>query len=278
MTDLRAAAEQALEALLTYPMTEGKAIETLRQALAQPEQVAMKQGWDVDTLLAQPEQSSSMDEWRSMVVVNLLRRCPNLSKHELRELAAHFESRLPVAQPEQEPVAWVKEGNKRVGFGRIEVQKYVQFDQTLLVGTKLYTAPPSTSGYAKKIESLIKERDELRQALAQPEQGCAECGVKASDGYALYCVACTDLFTQPEQDLLLGLPVMPDDLLRQFESQGWRYAKELESYIKRLHTQQAQPWVSLTDDEAYQLLVDYCDDDLGLLNAIEAALREKNNG
>ena len=25
--------------------------------------------------LAQPEQSQSMDEWRSMVVVNLLRRC-----------------------------------------------------------------------------------------------------------------------------------------------------------------------------------------------------------
>lgn len=40
----------------------------------------------------------------------------------------------------------------------------------------------------------------LEQALARPEQGCAECGVKASDGYALYCVACTDLFTQPEQE------------------------------------------------------------------------------
>ena len=84
-----------------------------------------------------------MDEWRSMVVVNLLRRCPNLSKHELRELAAHFESRLPVAQPEQKPVAWVKEGKVRVGFGRIEERKYVQFDQTLPVGTNLHTAPPS---------------------------------------------------------------------------------------------------------------------------------------
>lgn len=38
----------------------------------------------------------------------------------------------------------------------------------------------------------------------------------------------------------------------------------------------SKPWVSLTDDEAYQLLVDYCDDDLGLLNAIEAKLKEKN--
>ena len=32
-----------------------------------------------------------------------------------------------------------------------------------------YAAPPNTSGYAKKIESLIKERDVLRQQLAQPE-------------------------------------------------------------------------------------------------------------
>lgn len=40
----------------------------------------------------------------------------------------------------------------------------------------------------------------------------------------------------------------------------------------------SKPWVSLTDDEAYQLLVDYCDDDLGLLNAIEAALRKLNHG
>ena len=39
----------------------------------------------------------------------------------------------------------------------------------------------------------------------------------------------------------------------------------------------SKPWVSLTDDEAYQLLVNYCDDDLELLNAIEAALRSKNN-
>lgn len=38
MTDLRKAAEMALEALLNYPLTEGRAIQALRQALAQPEQ------------------------------------------------------------------------------------------------------------------------------------------------------------------------------------------------------------------------------------------------
>lgn len=52
----------------------------------------------------QTEQSSGMDEWRSMIVVNLLRRCPDLSKHDLRELAAHFESRLPTAATRKE---WV---------------------------------------------------------------------------------------------------------------------------------------------------------------------------
>jgi hypothetical protein len=48
-----------------------------------------------------------------------------------------------------------------------------------------------------KIGMLITKRkyyalEALRQALAQPEQGCAECGVKTSDGYALYCVKCSE--------------------------------------------------------------------------------------
>lgn len=42
-----------------------------------------------------------------------------------------------------------------------------------------------------KVE-LLPEIEALRQALAQPEQGCAECGKKASDGWALYCVKCME--------------------------------------------------------------------------------------
>lgn len=34
---------------------------------------------------------------------------------------------------------------------------------------------------------------------APPEQGCGECGVKASDGYALYCVKCVEPFFRKEQ-------------------------------------------------------------------------------
>lgn len=111
---------------------------------------------------AQPEQSSAMDEWRSMVVVNLLRRCPNLSKHELRELAAHFESRLPVAQPEQEPVGVVQ---------RTSIAGYPMTDSTgvewltqVNSGDKLYTAPPS-----KQEQEPLSDRENsiIRFALHQ---------------------------------------------------------------------------------------------------------------
>lgn len=62
MTDLRKAAEMALEALEWHEeqlrqdnRQTRKAIEALRQALAQPEQAEIKQGWDVDTLLDKQE-------------------------------------------------------------------------------------------------------------------------------------------------------------------------------------------------------------------------------
>ena len=73
MTDLRQAAQQALEAL-HYSKVE--AINALRTALAQPEQ--------------EPSQ------WRDMVVVSLVRE--GIDKHRARELADHF-----AAQPEPPP-------------------------------------------------------------------------------------------------------------------------------------------------------------------------------
>ena len=43
-----------------------------------------------------------------------------------------------------EPVGEVMEGIQTVGFGRKEIQKFAQFDQSLPVGTKLYAgAPPA---------------------------------------------------------------------------------------------------------------------------------------
>ena len=63
-------------------------------------------------------------------------------------------------ETEQEPVAKVV---ARISGVRAEIHP------SLPVGTPLYTAPPSNS-----------------------EQGCGECGVKASEGYALYCVKCVE--------------------------------------------------------------------------------------
>jgi len=73
MTDLRAAAQQALEALenidKAMPFPVGKqAITALREALAQPEQ--------------------EPTPWRDMVVVTLVRE--GINKHKARELADHF--------------------------------------------------------------------------------------------------------------------------------------------------------------------------------------------
>lgn len=70
-----------------------------------------------------------------------------------------------------------------------------------------YIIDMADAHYAIEPDDREKLITALRQALAQGEQGCAECGVKASDGYALYCVKCTDLFTRPAQE-----PTVPDNM------------------------------------------------------------------
>jgi hypothetical protein len=63
----------------------------------------------------------------------------------------------------QEPVAvWELQED---GWDTIADRDWME---SLPIGTKLYTAPP------------------------QREEGCAECGKKLSDGWALYCVKCSE--------------------------------------------------------------------------------------
>jgi len=100
MTDLRAGAQQALEALENAVRYHGIML------MADPPQDAWKYHRVEDNAkqaitslrnaLVQPEQEPS--EWRDMVVVTLVRE--GINKHRARELADHF-----AAQPEQEPVA-----------------------------------------------------------------------------------------------------------------------------------------------------------------------------
>jgi hypothetical protein len=96
-----------------------------------------------EAALAQPEQSQSMDEWRSMVVVNLLRRCPNLSKHELRELAAHFQSRLPTAQPEPVAYADALDLAKDCNWDTFICKHSSENHEGTRFKIPLYTSPPS---------------------------------------------------------------------------------------------------------------------------------------
>lgn len=124
MTDLRAAAQQALEALNLPSMKtqqmliqRDEAITTLREALAQPEQ--------------------EPSEWRDMVVVTLVRE--GIDKHRARELADHF-----AAQPAQEPVAWAVQACSKMWrgeFAEIDAKAEAKRCGGTCVAYPLYTAP-----------------------------------------------------------------------------------------------------------------------------------------
>jgi len=135
MTDLRAAAQQALEALCSavepkkgqvyargfepidcYAMHE-QAITALREALEQPEQ--------------------EPSEWRDMIVVSLVRE--GINKHKARELADHF-----AAQPAQEPVAWAVQACSKMWRGEyaeIDAKAEAKRIGGTCVAYPLYTAP-----------------------------------------------------------------------------------------------------------------------------------------
>jgi hypothetical protein len=159
----------------------GVTITTLRQAIEQAE----KQEPDV-TFIDEGnklEPMKNMDEWRSMVTVNLLRHC-GVNKHFGRKLAWHFEQALPqaeLAKPEQEPVAYFDSSVLQVPamcFGKDGwVDKVYSVPQHVYT-SPLYTAPPrkpwvgltglevshynsrlSGSGVAEEIEAKLRERN-----------------------------------------------------------------------------------------------------------------------
>ena len=74
------------------------------------------------------------------------------------EVAIREALRQALAQPEQEPVGYVTDSGKSA---------YILLGVDLEDDTPLYTAPPQ-----------------------KKEEGCAQCGKQASQGWALYCVEC----------------------------------------------------------------------------------------
>jgi hypothetical protein len=60
------------------------------------------------------------------------------------------------------------------------------------------TPYPLAKHAAMVIKSVLEA---LAQPEQEPEQGCAECGKKASEGWALYCVKCTEPF-KPDWDMI----------------------------------------------------------------------------
>ena len=106
--------------------------------------------------------------------------------------------------------------------------------------------------------------------IAELDKGCAECGVKASDGYALYCVKCSEAISEQE----------PLNLLKQSEREGWRYANELVLEIKRLQELTVnRKWVELTDAEIAEAVGCPLDEVyLADFRKVIAKLKEKNSG
>lgn len=197
MTNLRKAAEMALDALtVSHPMANtynsldkhSEAMSALRTALAQPANQS-DCGHKEYRLFCQmcmatkqkPEQEPVAWYYAdSDVEIHSVALSEDLDDDQKANCIP-----LYTAPPsKQEPVAWVKEGKVRVGFGRIEERKYVQFDQTLPIGTKLFAAPvskqewvsltdekiehewvkwkasvPRYYGFAKGIEAALKEKN-----------------------------------------------------------------------------------------------------------------------
>lgn len=162
MTDQeRKVMEMALDALentarsaVEQYVIEQHAVEALRQALEQPEQEPFEMEWpdyNESAMGCGLEDRNITDRYEAM-------------QYGWDEAISRVSECLPdvlyTAPPSKpEPVAWVKEGMVRVGFGRIEERKYVQFDQTLPVGTKLYAAPPSKPWVSlsdEQIEGIAK--------------------------------------------------------------------------------------------------------------------------
>jgi hypothetical protein len=102
------------------------------------------------------------------------------------------------------------------------------------------------------VDNRIVERDFM--------SACADCGCKASDGWALYCLKCSESHTESETKRLQELTAKTSDMAAE---------------IKRL---QEREWVGLTDGEVTEMFCDYDGSQFpAFVRAIETKLKEKNH-
>ena len=157
---------------------EFEAITALRKALdhvpdtmkmLEPDMGIDRGAWDdvpdatkwVDELRGGDETEQEPVAW---MYVNEDGECEQI-EYGVSTVEAPYITLLYTAPPsKQEPVAWVKEGKVRVGFGRIEERKYVQFDQTLPIGTKLFAAPVSKQEWVSLTDEEIHKDEKIMVA------------------------------------------------------------------------------------------------------------------
>ena len=193
MDNLRKAAEMALGALLKYPMTEGRAIQTLRQALEQPEQVSVPDGWKLvpieptDAMLSVPVNIDLREcvtpggvtgldavglfrAWEAMIeaapqpwdTTDMAHRPNGLSMEQDEIVSSDYSgvtgdySGVTGDYMEQEPVAW------RQSNGIIEPV----YGVTIPIGSPLYTAPPKREWQGLTDEEIF---DVIRSLCADNE-------------------------------------------------------------------------------------------------------------
>jgi hypothetical protein len=120
------------------------------------------------------------------------------------------------------------------------------------------------TGHADTFDELLDSLEsELRDVLGHYREalkeniGCAECGVNG--GHALYCVVCAEKFVGGYKDS--GVPAVETGLEQVSPD-----------------TPPQRTWVGLTLDEQGDLYSEYSENPALLYRAIEAKLKEKNNG
>lgn len=167
MTDLRKAAEMALEALEMHVLGfDGVrkmelAIESLEAALAQSEQDSKQEHESRITALevrvSKLENPITDHEKQLMAGQRSLLRTTSVSKPEPvvepANSATNFVESKHLAQPEQEPVAAVE----LIEIGSEQVIAVAWYDSNAFkVGTKLYTAPPSKPWVSLTDEEIME--------------------------------------------------------------------------------------------------------------------------